>query len=274
MGWDTTKLFIGAEGTLGIVTECTVRLAPKLPIRVATTSFPTVGDAVRTVVELLNKGVQVTCVELLDDVTMKAINLSGQMSRSYPERPHLFIKFSGGPGSMSDNINLTNEILQRHQGDKLTIAKDEAENEEIWQARKGLFFSQQLLVPGCKVYITDACVPLSKLPELVEETAKDVQASGFIAHILGHSGDGNIHAAILYGADRTYDDVKALARRISARAISLEGTASGEHGVGQSKIEFMEEELGHETVELMRTIKRTLDPHDLFNPGKLLPDPK
>lgn len=93
---------------------------------------------------------------------------------------------------MSDNITLTNEILKRHRGEKLTIAKDEAENEEIWQARKGLFFSQQLLVPGCKVYITDACVPLSKLPELVEETAKDIEASGFIAPILGHSGDGNV----------------------------------------------------------------------------------
>jgi D-lactate dehydrogenase (cytochrome) len=102
------------------------------------------------------------------------------------------VKFSGGPGSMSDNIALTNEVLRKHQGEKLTLAKDEAENDEIWAARKGLFFSQQLLVPGCKVYITDACVPLSKLPELVEETAKDIKASGFIAPILGHSGDGNV----------------------------------------------------------------------------------
>ena len=218
MGYDATKLFIGAEGTLGIVTECTVRLSPKLPVKVATTAFENVDAAVQTVVELLNKGVQVTCVELLDEIGMRAVNMSGQISHKYPEKPHLFrewafrrfhctgcaearpvsllVKFSGGPGTMQDNITLANGVLTKHRGTPLVMARDEAENEEIWQARKGLFFSQQLLVPGCKVYITDAAVPLSRLPELVKETARDIKASGFVAPIVGHSGDGNVSLCI------------------------------------------------------------------------------
>ncbi|KAJ7486700.1 FAD-linked oxidase-like protein [Mycena latifolia] len=266
-GFDTTKLFIGAEGTLGIITEVTLRLAPLLPTTVASVQFPDVKTAVDASIEILRSGVAagIQCVELVDDAFMAATNKYGASQYQYPETDGLFFKFQGhSPAVLAETA--------RASGTGFRLAKSEEEAHDIWQDRKNAHHSGMAMVPGAKGWATDVCVPVSKLPELVLETKKDLARIGLPYTIVGHVGDGNFHALLLFTTDAELVLVEEVVHRMVLRAIALDGTCTGEHGVGLGKREFLVEELGAGTVELMKSIKRTIDPLGLFNPGKLYPD--
>ncbi|KDQ13157.1 hypothetical protein BOTBODRAFT_111787 [Botryobasidium botryosum FD-172 SS1] len=272
-GFDTTKLFIGAEGTLGIVTEATIRLAPLLPTNVAVAQFPDVRKATEAVGEILNKGVPIQCIELCDDVFMHATNNYGISTRKYPERDSLFFKFQGSPESIAESARVVDEIVRAHGGSGLELAKSEKEAVDLWADRKAAHFSGLALVPGSRGWGTDVCVPVSRLPDLVYETKKDLEESGLVSTIVGHVGDGNFHSLILFKTDEELEAVRGAVHRMVERAIRLDGTCTGEHGVGIGKKEYLYEELGTGTVELMKLIKRTIDPLGIFNPGKVVAHP-
>ncbi|KAG7087616.1 hypothetical protein E1B28_013565 [Marasmius oreades] len=272
-GFDTTKLFIGAEGTLGIVTEVTIRLAPVIPTTVAVVHFPDVRKATEAVIEVMNQGVGIQCVELLDDVFMHAVNLYGQSSRKWPELDSLFFKLQGhSQESLQESAKVVKEVVERHGGTGFRLAKDSKEADDLWHDRKNALYSGLALVEGSRGWSTDVCVPVSRLPDLVYETKQDLVNIGLVSTVVGHVGDGNFHALILFKTDEELARARDAVHRMVERAIKLDGTCTGEHGVGIGKKEFLTEELGEGTVELMRTIKRAIDPLGLFNPGKLYPD--
>ncbi|KAF7432528.1 hypothetical protein PC9H_004469 [Pleurotus ostreatus] len=274
-GFDLTKLFIGAEGTLGIVTEVTIRLAPVLPTTVAVVHFPDVKKATEAVIEVLNQGVGIQCVELLDDLFMAATNKYGMSMRKWPEKDSLFFKFQGHSAkSLDETAAVVKSVVERHGGFGFTLAKDDQEATSLWADRKNALFSGLALLEGDdgKGWSTDVCVPPSNLPQLVYETKQDLSEIGLISTIVGHVGDGNFHALLLFKTDEELEIARHAVHRMVKRAIALDGTCTGEHGVGIGKKEYLYEELGYGTVELMKTIKRSIDPLGLFNPGKLYPD--
>lgn len=277
-GWDTARLFLGSEGTLGIVTRITVRLAPLLPLRVALTSFPNVSLAVSTAISIIRQGLAPTSLELLDGTSVRGLNMANLLEgRKLEERPTVLMRFSGAsPSAIEEVLNQVKEIVQRFRGDGLWIAKTERENELIWTARKSQYWSQQLLVgEGCRTMITDVCVPLSRVAEFVDRSDVFVRESGILAPVVAHIGDGNIHRAILFkgtGLTATPPEVEKLAKKLALLAIELEGTCSGEHGIGLTKRGYLKRELGEGTLKVMRRIKREMDPLNLLNPGKILFD--
>ncbi|KAG1885739.1 D-lactate dehydrogenase cytochrome oxidoreductase [Suillus subluteus] len=256
-GFDITKLFIGAEGTLGIVTEATLRLAPRVPTKVAMAQFPDVEKAVSAVQQILNTpyGPNIQCVELLDDHMMAAINTAGVVDAPYPVQDTLFFKIQGSPESIRDTSNVVQEIVQRHGSTRFEFAATEEEAGEMWENRKYAFFSTLATHPGSKVWTTDVCVPVSRLPQLVYETKEDLAKAGLKSTIVGHVGDGNFHALILFKDEEELRSVGAAVHRLVHRAIHMDGTCTGEHGVGVGKTEYLVEELGEDTVELMKTVK-------------------
>ncbi|KIK64084.1 hypothetical protein GYMLUDRAFT_71528 [Collybiopsis luxurians FD-317 M1] len=272
-GFDTTKLFIGAEGTLGIITEVTIRLAPVLPSTVAVVHFPDVRRACEAVKDVMNKGVGIQCVEILDDLFMTAINNFGQSGRVWPTKDTLFFKLQGhSAASLKESAKVVREVAEKHGGFGFQLAKNDEEAENIWTDRKNAHYAGLALVPGCRPLATDVCVPVSRLPDLIYETQKDLKNSGIMAPIVGHVGDGNFHAQILFTTDAEYQIAKEVSARLVHRAIAMDGTCTGEHGVGLGKRQYLVEELGAGTVGLMKTVKKALDPLGLFNPGKLYPD--
>ncbi|KAJ8482850.1 hypothetical protein ONZ45_g14801 [Pleurotus djamor] len=274
-GFDLTKLFIGAEGTLGIVTEVTIRLTPVLPITVAVVHFPDVKKATEAVIDVLNQGVGIQCVELLDDTFMAATNKYGMSTRKWPEKDSLFFKFQGhSPSSLQETARIVKSVVGKYGGYGFTLAKDEEEAEKLWADRKNALFSGLALLEGedGKGWSTDVCVPVSKLPQLVYETKQDLSEIGLICTIVGHVGDGNFHALLLFKTEEELKIAREAVHRMVERAIALDGTCTGEHGVGIGKKQYLYEELGVGSVELMKTIKRSIDPLGLFNPGKLYPD--
>ncbi|KAF9074208.1 FAD-linked oxidase-like protein [Rhodocollybia butyracea] len=274
-GFDVTKLFIGAEGTLGIITEVTIRLTPVLPTTVAVVHFPDVRHATEAVRDVMNKGVGIQCVELLDDVFMSALNKFGQSGRTWPHKDTLFFKIQGhSKESLAESGNVIQAIAEQHGGFGFQLAKNEQEADDLWLDRKNAHYSGLALVPGSRSIATDVCVPVSRLPDLVFETKKDLSTIGIVAPIVGHVGDGNFHAQLLVKSDSDMEIAKEAVARMVLRAIAMDGTCTGEHGVGIGKKQYLVEELGSGTVELMKTIKRAIDPLGLFNPGKLYPDSK
>lgn len=276
-GFDTTKLFIGAEGTLGIVTEVTIRLAPVMPTTVASVNFPNVKSATEAVVEVLNQGVGIQCVELLDDRFMAALNdhSISPKKRQYAVKDTLFFKFQGPTQpSLKETAGIVRKIVEKHGGRNFSLARDSEEAEDMWNDRKNAHFAGLAILPGSKGWPTDVCVPVSKLPQLVLETKQDLSDVGLVSTIVGHVGDGNFHTLILMRDAEETEKARQAVHRMVKRAIALDGTCTGEHGVGIGKKEYLVEELGEGTVELMRTVKRAIDPLNLFNPGKLYPDPK
>ncbi|RPD77337.1 hypothetical protein L226DRAFT_532147 [Lentinus tigrinus ALCF2SS1-7] len=272
-GFDTTKLFIGAEGTLGIVTEVTIRLAPLLPTNVAVVQFPDVRKATEAVSEIVNSGVGIQCVELCDEQFMKATNIYGMSSRKWPEKDSLFFKFQGPtPRALQETGDIVKKIAQKYGGTGFALAKSEKEASDLWMDRKNALYSSLALIPGARGWSTDVCVPPSRLPELVYGTKEDLEAHGIVYTIVGHVGDGNFHALLLFSNDEELEKARAAVGRMVHRAIALDGTCTGEHGVGLGKRDYLYEELGEGTVELMKTIKKAVDPLNLFNPGKLYPD--
>ncbi|KAK0243109.1 FAD-linked oxidase-like protein [Armillaria nabsnona] len=272
-GFDTTKLFIGAEGTLGIVTEVTIRLAPVLPTSVAVVQFSDVRNATEAVREILNQGVGIQCIELVDSEFMRATNIYGQSKRKWPEKDGLFIKLQGHTQqSIMDSAKVVKKVAEKHGGTGFEFAKNGKEAADLWTDRKNAHFSGLALIPGAKGWATDVCVPVSKLPDLVYQTKEDLKNLGLVTTIVGHVGDGNFHALILFNNEEEHAKTKQAVSRMVRRAIALDGTCTGEHGVGIGKRDYLIEELGEGTVELMKTIKRAIDPLGIFNPGKLYPD--
>lgn len=282
-GFDLTKLFIGAEGTLGIITEVTIRLTPVLPTTVAAVHFPDVKMATEAVKDVMKYGVGIQCVELMDSNFMKATNMYGQSQRKWPEKDTLFFKLQGpvDPKSTSSNklspslqqtVDIVRQVCLEHSGTGWTLASNAQEAEDMWTDRKNALYSGLALVEGSRGWSTDVCVPVSNLPTLVLETQKDLEQTGLVSTIVGHVGDGNFHALILFKTDDELETARHAVHRMVKRALRLDGTSTGEHGIGKGKKEFLEEELGGNTVQLMRRIKQLIDPLGLFNPGKLYPD--
>ncbi|KAK4684466.1 D-lactate dehydrogenase (cytochrome), partial [Tremellales sp. Uapishka_1] len=273
-GFDTTKLFIGAEGTLGIVTEATLRLAPLLPTKCAVVTFDGVEEAVKAATEVVNAGFPVQCVEYLDALTMKAINQGGLAGRQYKQAETLFFKFQGSNEAMAEVSKNVQKVTKKHGGQNFEFSKSQEEAQKLWQGRKAALWSVLALRDGSKVWTTDVCVPISKLPQLVRETREDFEKRGLTACHFGHVGDGNVHSLALFSDEKELAVVREAVHEMVERAIRLDGTCTGEHGVGVGKVEYLETELGAGTIGLMETVKRTLDPLDLFNPGKIYPNIK
>ncbi|KAG8787511.1 hypothetical protein FRC16_001548 [Serendipita sp. 398] len=275
-GFDLTQLFIGSEGTLGIITEVAIRLAPLLPSTVAVAHFPNVENACSAVDALLKSqyGVHIQCVELADSIFMEALNhslTSSGTATSYPASDSLFIKLQGDKDTLRDVSRVTKQILERHGSMKIQFANGNEEARTMWDHRKGALLAILGYIKDSEVWSTDVCVPVSNLPKLVRQVQEDAATMNVICPIVGHVGDGNFHAALIYRSKSEFKNVQELSKRIVERALTLDGTCTGEHGVGVGKRHYLAKELGDETVKVMRTIKRTIDPKDLMNPGKLYP---
>ncbi|KAF2159361.1 hypothetical protein M409DRAFT_71037 [Zasmidium cellare ATCC 36951] len=271
-GYDLTRLFVGSEGTLGIVTEAVLRVTT-LPrnIRVAVASFPSVRAAAECVGRVVQKGVAIAAVELLDETAIKCINESGATGREWLEQPTLFLKFSGTETEVSEEIQTVREMASLCGNIGFVFAQDEEEAEDLWGARKTMLWGSQALKKrdDDRTWITDVAVPMSRLPEIIELTKQELDQSGLSGAIVGHVGDGNFHAAIMYGEDeRTL--VEDIVHRMVHRAIEMEGTVTGEHGVGLVKRDYLPHELGQSTVDSMRRIKQAFDPLCLLNCDKVI----
>ncbi|KAF7359262.1 D-lactate dehydrogenase [cytochrome], mitochondrial [Mycena sanguinolenta] len=273
-GFDATKLFIGAEGTLGIVTEATLRLAPVIPTKVAMAQFPDVEHAVSAVQEILNTpyGPHVQCVELLDDLMMDALNNGGLVDRPYPVKDTLFFKIQGDDAAIKLTSKTIQALVKKHGSTKFEFAATNEEAETLWQNRKYALMSTMAAHPESRCWTTDVCVPVSRLPQLVLETKRDLAKAGLNSTIVGHVGDGNFHALILFRDDKELEAVSEAVHRLVHRALALDGTCTGEHGVGVGKKEYLAQELGQGTVDLMKRVKKAVDPYNIMNPGKLYPD--
>ncbi|KAJ5288853.1 FAD-binding type 2 [Penicillium angulare] len=272
-GYNLTGIFVGSEGTLGIVTEATLKLAPIPELtRVGVVAFPTIRDCASTAMQLIKKGIPIQCMEILDDVQMDVINRAGGTGRIWAVAPTLFFKFSGTTAGVADSINLTTKLAKGNRASSVEFAKTEAEAHDLWSARKQSLWSMMALrTEGSDVWSTDVAVPISRLPEIIETSKKDLEDLGLFASILGHIGDGNFHASIMF--DRQDPAEKERVEKVVSdmvdRALEMEGSCTGEHGIGLGKKESLKKELGLETIDIMRNIKRSLDPHWLLNPGKI-----
>ncbi len=271
-GYDLTRLLVGSEGTLGIITELTVRLHP-LPEAVssAVCAFPDIVDAVNTVIQTIQLGVPVARIELLDALTVKAINRYSKTTLR--ESPMLFFEFHGSPASVEEQAQTVQEIAREHGGLDFEWASRPEDRTRLWAARHDVLFASLNLRPGSRGISTDVCVPISRLAECVDGVRGEIDASGLIAPIVGHVGDGNFHCVILVDPDDPAEIARAedLNRRIVERALAMGGTCTGEHGIGIGKQEFLLREHGREAIDTMWLIKQALDPYNLMNPGKVLP---
>ena len=274
-GYDLTRLFVGSEGTLGIVTEATLKLtaAPKNQ-RVAVATFGSVKEAADCVTKTVREGIPIAAVELLDEEQMRCINLAGSTTKQWKESPTLFFKFSGpSHGSVKDSISSVQAQAKEAGSKSFEFARDEEEANELWSARKEALWSCMAATPypveDTHVWTTDVAVPISRLPDIVEETKKDMKDNSLVGTIVGHVGDGNFHAIILYDQKRR-QITSDVVHRMVERALAMEGTATGEHGVGIIKKEYLPEEVGQSGVDAMRALKKAWDPLGLLNPDKIV----
>ncbi|MEO8448802.1 MAG: FAD-linked oxidase C-terminal domain-containing protein [Gemmatimonadota bacterium] len=271
-GYDLTRLMIGSEGTLGIVTEITLKLQP-LPdaISAASCSFPTLAAAVDTVIAAIQLGIPVARAELLDERSMDALERFSKLG--YPIQPTLFFEFHGASdASVAEQAQAMKEIAAEQGGGDFRWATTLEERTKLWHARHEMANASLMLRPGCKGWATDVCVPISKLAECIRETRIDNDSSPLIGPILGHVGDGNFHCIYLLDPARPEEiaEAKRLNDRLVDRALALGGTCTGEHGIGYGKMASLAKEHG-DLVPVMRAIKRALDPDGLLNPGKIFP---
>ena len=268
-GYDLTRLLIGAEGTLGIITEVTLRLhgIPET-ISAAVCGFETLDGAVNTVVEAIQLGVPLARVEILDDLQMRAVNQWSSLD--YPERTTLFFEFHGSPVSVQEQIDTVSALVSANGGGEFRWSNRPEERSKLWKARHEAYYAALGLRPGCVGWPTDVCVPIGRLAECITQTKADLATASIPAPILGHVGDGNFHVVFVIDPNRPEEEEEArrLNARLVQRALSMDGTCTGEHGIGIGKQDWLVAELG-EAVEMMRTIKRAIDPLDLFNPGKI-----
>jgi D-lactate dehydrogenase (cytochrome) len=269
-GYDLTRLFIGSEGTLGVITEIQLRLhgIPEAQ-SAAICQFETLAGAVESVITILAAGIPVARIELLDEVQMANSIVYSKLEGLQPV-PTLFFEFDGTEASVAEQAELAQSITADYGALGFRWATDTQQRNKLWQARHDAYWASIASKPGHKGIATDAIVPISRLADLILGAKRDIEESGLSAPIVGHVGDGNFHTVILVppepdGMERAW----ALDRKIVARALSLEGSCSGEHGVGVGKREFLEAEVGVETLAVMQSVKTALDPHGIMNPGKL-----
>jgi D-lactate dehydrogenase (cytochrome) len=268
-GYDLTRMFVGAEGTLGVITEVTVRLfgVPEA-ISAAVCSFPSVEKAVRCCMLAIQSGVPVARVELLDATQMRAcIQYSNLDCEPVPT---LFFEFHGSQASVEEQANTIQDIASEFGGGDFQWTGQTEDRNKLWQARHDALYAALALKPGAKAWSTDVCVPISRLADCIEETRFDIAASSLLATMVGHVGDGNFHVIFLLDPERPQDFVEAqrINDRMVSRAIAMEGTCTGEHGVGIGKRHCLEQEFG-DALDIMRDLKRTLDPLNVMNPGKI-----
>ena len=269
-GYDLTSLFIGSEGTLGIITEVTLKLygIPEI-IASAVCTFPSVDDAVNTTITTIQSGIPIARIELMDEKSIEAVNAYSKLDLEVA--PTLFMEFHGPLESVKNQSETVGEISKDFGGSNFQWTTNTEERNKLWQARHDAAYACKALRKNCEFMATDVCVPISRLAECIVETQQDIQESGLLAPILGHVGDGNFHLALVI--DPTDPDevqrAQDLHKRMIDRALTMEGTCTGEHGIGYGKIEYLETELGPAT-STMRAIKQALDPDNLMNPGKIV----
>jgi D-lactate dehydrogenase (cytochrome) len=272
-GYDLTRLFVGAEGTLGIMTEVTLRLHGRPEaVAAATCWFDSIDEAVASVMTIVQLGIPVARIELLDDVQMDAVNRYSRLG--HPVAPTLFFEFHGlSDAAIDEHAAAVAEIVREHGGRDFVRAASPEARAQLWQARHDAYYAALALRPGSRGWTTDVCVPISRLADCIRETKADLASSPLVGPLVGHVGDGNFHLVIPVDPDAPADLAAAghLTDRLVARALAMGGTCSGEHGVGLGKMKFLEAEHGPEALDVMRAIKRALDPHNLMNPGKMLP---
>lgn len=268
-GYDLTRLFIGSEGTLGIITEVTLKLT-RLPEAVASAvcAFPTVVAAVDTVIEIMNAGISIARIELLDDLQITAVNKYAGLK--YEVAPTLFFEFHGSARTVAESSEGAGNIAATHGSGNFRWATGESERKRLWQARYDSYYASLNLRPGAVGYVTDVCVPISQLAECIAKTKALLAKSNLVATLLGHVGDGNFHVVFPIEPDNSEELAHAqqLSSQIVDIALKMEGTCTGEHGIGVGKRAALEKEHG-EAVDLMRAIKYALDPLNLMNPGKV-----
>ena len=271
-GYDLTRLFVGSEGTLGVITEVQLRLYG-LPeaVSAAVCQFAELKGAVDSVIVAMQLGIPVARIELLDDVQMDACIRYSQLDQ-FEAKPTLFFEFHGTEAGVREQAETIEAIASEHGGSQFRWARAQEERSRLWKARHNAYYAALALAPGMQAFATDACVPISRLTECVLETHADIASTGLIAPIVGHVGDGNFHLVVLFDPQKPDERAKAegLAARVSARAIRMGGTCTGEHGVGVHKLDALVAEHG-EAVSVMQAIKRALDPNDILNPGKTVP---
>lgn len=269
-GYDLTRLMVGSEGTLGIVTEITVRLFP-LPeaVSAAICSFPSIEAAVRTVIQTIQLGVPIARVELLDANSVRMVN--NYSKTTLREEPMLLMEFHGTPASVKEQAETVQDIASEFGGQAFEWASTPEDRTRLWTARHNAYFAAVSSVPGCRAISTDTCVPISRLADCLLDSITEADASGLPYFLVGHVGDGNFHFGYLLDPTKPeqFEKAEELNHQLVARALSLGGTCTGEHGVGIHKMGFLVDETGAGAVDMMRAIKRALDPKNILNPGKI-----
>ncbi|XVF55934.1 hypothetical protein PTKIN_Ptkin06aG0075600 [Pterospermum kingtungense] len=271
-GYDLTRLMIGSEGTLGVITEVTLRLQ-KIPEHsvVAMCNFPTIKEAADVAIATMLSGIQVSRVELLDEVQVRAVNIAN--GKNLPEVPTLMFEFIGTEAYSREQTQIVQRIVSEHNGSDFVFAEDPQAKKELWKIRKEALWACFAMEPNFEAMISDVCVPLSHLAELISRSKQELDASPLVCTVIAHAGDGNFHTVILF--DPNQEEQRREAERLNQfmvyTALSMEGTCTGEHGVGTGKMKYLEKELGIEALRTMKQIKTALDPNNIMNPGKLIP---
>ena len=269
-GYDLTRLMVGSEGTLGVMTEITLRLFPQPEaVSAAVCTFGSIADAVESTIEIIQMGVPIARCELLDVNAVKAVNRHDKLTLR--EGPMLLMEFHGTPAGVKEQIETVEQITSAHGGLAFEWAQTPEERTRLWTARHHAYFAGLQMRPGCRAVTTDTCVPISRLAECLLDTVAEVDASGLPYYIVGHVGDGNFHVAYLI--DPNLPSERETAERLNVqlveRALRLDGTCTGEHGIGLHKMDFLVTEAGAGAVDMMRTVKHALDPKNIMNPGKI-----
>ncbi len=269
-GYDLTRLMVGSEGTLGVITEVTLRLYP-LPeaVSAAICSFPSIEAAVRTTIQVIQLGVPIARVELIDVNTVRMVNVYAKLGLR--EEPLLLMEFHGSPAGVKEQAETVQDIASEFGGNAFEWATTPEERTRLWTARHNAYFAAIQSRPGCRAISTDTCVPISRLADCLLDSVAEADASGIPYFLVGHVGDGNFHFGYLLDPNdpKEREVAEALNHKLVSRALALEGTCTGEHGVGLHKMDFLVTETGAGAVDLMRTIKRALDPKNIMNPGKI-----
>jgi D-lactate dehydrogenase (cytochrome) len=270
-GYDLTRLFVGAEGTLGVITELTLKLSgiPEA-ISAGICTFPSVEAACNATIMTIQSGIPVARIELLDELQVRAQNAYSKLTM--PEKPLLLLEFHGSEAGVAEQAQRFGEIAQERGGGPFEWATKAEDRTRLWQARHDAYWAQCALRPGSKALASDVCVPISRLAECVTETQRDIAASELVGPIVGHVGDGNFHVGILVDLDDKAEvtRVESFLERLVERALAMDGTCTGEHGVGQGKMKYLKAERGEQALASMRAIKHALDPLDIMNPGKIV----
>jgi len=270
-GYDLTRLMVGAEGTLGIITELTLKLHG-LPEATASAvcRFPSIQAACDAAITAIQTGIPIARVELLDEIQVKVCNTYSKLG--LPEEPTLFLEFHGTQASVTEQSERFGDIAREYGAGSFEWSARPEDRTRLWQARHDIFWALRGYRAGAKVVVTDVCVPISRLAECVTETKRDAETSGIIAPIVGHVGDGNFHASVMVMMEDPEEvaAAKAFVDRVAERALAMEGTCTGEHGIGEGKKHLLEPEHGAAAIDVMRAIKRALDPDNIMNPGKIV----